>query len=72
MQNIKYHAISISSVILFSYVSAVTINGIIKNNLAVYPSEKNRTKVTKQVQKEDLNIDINQLIESGFFRIANL
>jgi len=70
MQNIKYHAISISSVILFSYVSAVTINGIIRNNLAVYPSEKGRMKVTKQVQKEDLNIDINQLVESGFFRVA--
>ena len=71
MQNIKYHAISISSVILFSYISAVTINGIIKNNLAVYPSEKNRLKMTKQIQKENLNIDIDQLIESGFFRTAS-
>ncbi|HNX24478.1 MAG TPA: PDZ domain-containing protein [Spirochaetota bacterium] len=71
MQNIKYHAITISSVVLFSYISAVTINGIIKNNLAVYPSEKNRMKVAKLIQKENLNIDINQLIESGFFRTAS-
>jgi type II secretion system protein C len=71
MQNIKFHAISISTVLLFSYVSAVTINGIIKNNLAVYPPEKNRLKITKHIQNENLNIDINQLIESGFFRTAN-
>jgi len=71
MQNIKYHAISISSVVLFSYISAVTINGIIKNNLAVYPSEKSRMKITKHIPAENLNIDINQLIESGFFRTAS-
>lgn len=68
MQNIKYHVISISSVILFAYFSAVTINGIIKNNLVVYPSEKSRLKVSQNIQKLNVNIDINQLIESGFFR----
>lgn len=71
MQNIKYHAISISSALLFSYISAITINGIIKNNLAVYPSEKNKFKMANHFQKENANIDINQLIESGFFRTAN-
>jgi len=71
MQNIKYHAITISSVLLFSYISAITINGIIKNNFAVYPSEKSRMKMSKNIQKENLNIDINQLVESGFFRAAS-
>ncbi len=71
MQNIKFHAISLASVILFSYILAVTINGIIRNNLAVYPSEKNRIKISKQIQKENMNIDINQIIESGFFRTAS-
>jgi type II secretion system protein C len=71
MQNIKYHAISISSVILFSYISAVTINGIVKNNLVVYPSEKSRMKVSQNIQKRNVNIDINQLVESGFFRTAS-
>lgn len=71
MQNIKYHAISISSVILFSYISAVTINGIVKNNLVVYPSEKSRMKVSQNIQKLNVNIDINQLVESGFFRTVS-
>lgn len=71
MQNIKYHAISISSVVLFSYISAVTINGIVKNSLVVYPSEKIRMKVSQNTRKLDVNIDINQLLESGFFRTAS-
>lgn len=68
MQNIKYHVISISSVILFAYFSAVTINGIVRSNLVVYPSEKSRMKVSQNIQKLNVNVDINQLIESGFFR----
>jgi len=71
MQNIKYHAITFSTVLIFSYISAVTINGIIKNNLVVYPSEKIRLKMAKPLIKDNLNIDINQLIESGFFRTAS-
>jgi len=70
MQNIKYHVITISSVILFAYFSALTINGIVKSNLAVYPSEKSRMKVSPNIQKLNVNIDINQLIESGFFRTS--
>lgn len=70
MQNIRYHAISLFSVILFSYITAVTINGIVKNNLTVYPSEKSRMRAAKNVQKENINIDINQLVESGFFRTS--
>ncbi len=71
MQNIKYHAISLSSVILFSYISAITINGLIKNNLAVYPSEKNRQKISRHMPTENPSVDINQIIESGFFRTAS-
>lgn len=70
MQNIKYHVISLSSMILFSYISAVTINGVIKNTLVVYPSEKSRVRAAKNVSIEDQSIDINQLVESGFFRAA--
>lgn len=71
MQNIKYHAISLSSVIFFSYISAITINGLIKNNLEIYPAEKNRQKIARHKPKDNLVVDINQLLESGFFRIAS-
>ncbi len=70
MQNIKYHVISLSSMILFSYISAVTINGVIKNTLVVYPSEKSRIRAANNTSAEYQNIDINQLVESVFFRSA--
>jgi type II secretion system protein C len=70
MQNIKYHVITLASMILFSYISAVTINGVIKNTLVVYPSEKSRMRAAKNIPVEDQSIDINQLVESGFFRAA--
>lgn len=70
MQNIKYHIISLSSMLLFSYISAVTINGIIKNTLIVYPPEKIRMQVAKTISFEDRIIDINQIVESVFFRAA--
>jgi len=71
MQNIKYHVIIFISVIIFSYISAVTINGLVRNNLVIYPTEKSKIKISKQIHKENLNFDISQIIESGFFRTAN-
>lgn len=68
MQNIKYHIISLTSMILFSYISAVTINGIVKNTLVVYPSDKIRMRAVKNTPEEGQTIDISQLVESGFFR----
>jgi len=70
MQNIKYHVISLSSMLIFSYISAVTINGVIKNTLAVYPSEKSRVRMSKNIAEENHGVDINQLVDSGFFRAA--
>ena len=70
MQNIKYHVISLSSMLIFSYISAVTINGIIKNTLAVSPSEKSRVRISKNIAEENHVADINQLVDSGFFRAA--
>jgi type II secretion system protein C len=54
--------------ILFSYISAVTINGIVKNTLVVYPSDKIRMRAVKNTPEEGQTIDISQLVESGFFR----
>jgi type II secretory pathway component PulC len=70
MQNIKYHAITITTVLIFSYVAAITINGIIKNSLTGYPTEKKAPRGPKNIQKGDANIDINHIVESGFFVIA--
>ncbi len=70
MQNIKYHIISLSAMILFSYISAATINGIIKHALVVYPSEKSRMRAARNISDENVSIDINQLIDSGFFKTA--
>lgn len=56
--------------LIFSYISAVTINGIIKNTLAVYPSDKSRVRISKNIPEENQGVDINQLVESGFFRAA--
>ena len=71
MVNIKYHAITLSSVILFSYISAVTINGIIKHNLTENPSGHSRIKIMKTTGRDNAGIDINQLLESGFFRTSS-
>jgi len=70
MQNIKYHIISLSAMILFSYISAATINGIIKHALVVYPSEKSRIRAKRNISNDNISIDINQLIDSGFFKTA--
>jgi len=70
MQNIKYHAITLAATILFSYIAAITINGIIKNFLMVYPSEKSTPRGQKNTRKEKTNIDIDKIVESGFFVIA--
>lgn len=71
MQNIKYHAITITSAILFSYMSAVTVNGIIKYNLSDYTSGNIKRKIVKNTSRENVNFDVNQLLESGFFRTAS-
>jgi type II secretion system protein C len=68
MQNIKYHAITASTVILFSYITAITINGIIKHSLNIVPAGNPKTKVVKNIHKENVNINIDQILESGFFR----
>ena len=70
MQNIKYHAITLATAILFSYAAAITINGIIKNCLTVYPSENNAPQDKKSIQQGNKNIDIDRIVESGFFVIA--
>lgn len=71
IQNIKYHSISLISVILFSLVSAVTINQIVKSILTVYPSETRKARITARSDDKRVNVDINKILESGFFRISS-
>lgn len=67
MQNIKHHLINVSSVILFSYITAVTINQAVRNSLTYYPSEKNTRKLLVSTREKTDEIDINQIMDSGFF-----
>mgnify|MGYP001766621024 CR=1 FL=1 len=67
MQNIKYHLINASSVILFSYITAITINQAFRNGLTYYPSEKNTRKLLVSTREKTDEIDINQIMDSGFF-----
>lgn len=67
MQNIKYHTINIIAVILFSYVTAVTINLFIRNSLVYYPSEKSTRKLLTNTEKKTVDIEISQILETGFF-----
>lgn len=67
MQNIKHHLINASSVILFSYITAITINQAVRNSLTYYPSEKNTRKLLVSTRDKTDEIDINQIMESGFF-----
>jgi len=67
MQNIKHHLINASSVILFSYITEITINQAVRNSLTYYPSEKNTRKLLVSTSEKTDEIDINQIMDSGFF-----
>lgn len=71
MQNIKFHAVTAISVLFFSFIAAITVNGIIRYSLEVLPTEKNRIKMPKQITINDKDINIDQLLETGFFRIIS-
>jgi len=70
MHSLKYHIITLISVLIFSYISAYTINGIIRQSLIIVPdniySGKSRTG-----QKQNADVpDVEAIVESGFFRVA--
>lgn len=66
-QNIKYHIINTLSILLFSYITAITINQAVKNSLTYYPSEKNTRRLLVSTRDRTDEIDIDQIMESGFF-----
>lgn len=71
MQNIKYHSINVISVTLFSFICALTINQIVKSMLTVYPSDTKKSRITVRPDDRNINVDMNKILESGFFRIAS-
>lgn len=72
MQNIKYHLLTIVSVLFFSYISAYTINGIIRHSLIVMPSSMLHSKSKQGLVSSLETGSIDSLVESGFFRVASL
>jgi len=71
INNIKYHSINIISVTLFSFVCALTINQIVKSVLTVYPSESRKNRLTARSEDRVINVDINKILESGFFKVSS-
>lgn len=72
MQNIKYHLINVLSVVLFSYISASTINEIIKFSIAPVPGNK-KIKTGRSIEKKMKKRfeQYNAILESGFFKLAD-
>ncbi len=72
MQNVKYHAINLMAVLLFSYTASDTIGSIAEFNLSPdikSPGQKHSTENNKNAAK---NFDgYKNVIESGFFRISD-
>jgi type II secretion system protein C len=70
MQNLKYHLINISSMLLFSYITAITINQIVKHYISpVYVKNisKSASHKIKNVKPGINSFDI--ITEAGFFKI---
>lgn len=71
MQNIKYHSINTISVVIFSFVCAITINQIIKSILTVYPSPAKKERFITRSDSREGNVDLSKILESGFFKISS-
>jgi len=70
MQNIKYHLLTLISVIIFSYTAAYTINGIVRHSLIIMPSDNARTSSKQLSSYTDEKITIDSIVESGFFHLS--
>ncbi len=71
MQNYKYHIITFTSVLLFSYAAAYTVNGIISQSIIVIPDNKSAGKTRPGVKPRAEIPGVDAIVESGFFRIAS-
>jgi len=71
MQNYKYHIITFISVLIFSYVAAYTINGIISQSLIVIPDNISTGKAGTGIKTRAEIPGVESIVESGFFRVAS-
>ncbi len=72
INNLKYHSINVISVSVFSFACALTINQIIKSILTVYPSDMKRSRISTHSDNRIMNVDINKILESEFFKSSAL
>jgi len=72
IENLKYHALNALAVLLFSFITALTVNQFIK--FAITPEYSSRVKQvrTAVTRKEKRDFAFySTVIESGFFKIAD-
>jgi type II secretory pathway component PulC len=72
MERLKYHILNVLSVLIFSYLMAVTINQFFiysSNSIPGTPLRSQRQRVPLQSRSFD---DYQTIIDSGFFRRANI
>ncbi len=71
MQNIKYHMLNITAILVFAYTSAFTLNQIIEFNLSPVLKSNYSKKNSSGVRTVRKNLDYySRIVDSGFFMIA--
>lgn len=72
MQNIRYHIVNISAVILFSLVAALTINQFIRLGISPsYSISTERERYTDPQTAKKSYDDYKTILDSNFFKIAS-
>lgn len=71
MQNIKIHLLTFISVLVFSYISAYTINGIVRHSMVVMPSDSYGGTSRHASSSAAEKVSVETIVESGFFRVAD-
>ncbi len=73
MQNIKYHSLNVASILIFSYITAATINQVVK--YAISPSYEKAFSTARRNPVRNIPKSFESyknVLECGFFKIASL
>lgn len=72
MNNLKYHLLNSVGVIIFSVVTAVSINTLIRYSISPgnIPQEQQRKRISVQGENRSPDYYFTPVLESGFFKIA--
>lgn len=70
MQNLKYHALNMVSIIVFSYLCASAVNHVIRSGFSEKAPPRNRTSLSPQEGSRNNPVfdDYSIILSSGFFR----